>query len=248
MTEVDKEGVIEQEIAVPVETTESQPPASPEPKESETSTKEYNWRKMEQKMQELERKNQNVNARNQELSQLLEEKIKSPKETSEELDQLDDEDLPSVGYSKKLAKQAARETYKEEEEKKAEEKAKREREALPGKVKKQYDDYDQVVTNENIEKLVQERAAWETTIKNDPNPYETAYCLIKQSKFYKETAENKQNQDRINSNNQKPVSSNTIGKKGPLTQANAFATQSKSDLWAEMQRYSKRASSVPDMR
>ena len=234
MTEVDKEGVLEQEIAVPVETTESQPPASTEPKEPEVGTKDYNWRKMEQKMQDLERKNR-------EMTQTMQEKAAPPKEESDELAQLQDDDLITVGQVNKLAEKRARQIV-------AEELSKREREALPGKVKSQYDDYDQVVTNENIEKLVQERAAWETTIKNDPNPYETAYCLIKQSKFYKENNENKQNQERINSNNQKPVSSNTIGKKGPLTQANTFATQSKSDLWAEMQQYSKRASSVPDMR
>ena len=95
---------------------------------------------------------------------------------------------------------------------------------------------------------MQERPAWQKTIENDPNPFETAYVLIKQSRFYKEKMGNKQNEERIASNSQKPVSSNTIGKQGPLAQANAFATQSKEDLWAEMQSCSKRAGSVPDMR
>lgn len=235
MTEVEKEGVKEQESATPVVTMESQPPATPEQKDPAIGTKEYNWRRMEQKLQELERLNQ-------ELSQTVQEK-NSPKkeEQPDELSQLQEDDLITYGQVNKLAEQRARQIV-------ADELAKREREALPSKVKSQYNDYDQVVTNENIEKLVQERPAWENTIKNDPNPYETAYYLIKQAKFFKENIENKQNQERINSNSQKPISSNVIGKQGPLTQANAFATQSKADLWAEVQRYSKKAASVPDMR
>jgi len=234
MTEVEEnKGVIEQEAAAPVEATESKPPVSTEPKEPEAGTKEYNWRRMEQKVQELERKNQ-------EMSQTMQDKA-PPKEEKDELSQLQEDDLITVGQVNKLAEQRARQIVSDEL-------AKREQAALPGKVKGQYDDYDQVVTNENIEKLVQERSAWENTIKNDPNPYETAYYLIKQSKFYKESNANKQNQEKIASNSQKPVSSNTIGKQGPLAQAQAFATQSKADLWAEMQKYSKRAASVPYMR
>jgi len=235
MTEVDKEGVVEQEVATPVEPTESQPPAAPEPTEPESGTKEYNWRRMEQKVQELERKNQ-------ELSTTMQEQLAPPKqEEPDEYSHLEKDDLITVDQSDKRVEKKARQIY-------AEERAKEEQAALPGKVKGQYEDYDQVVTNENIEKLVQERPAWENTIRNDANPYETAYYLIKQAKFYKENTDNKQNQERISANSQKPVSSNTIGKQGPLAQANAFATQSKEDLWAEMQRFSKGAASAPDMR
>lgn len=236
MTEVEEKVVVKiQDPDTPVEATESQPQAPDEPKKPEEGSKEYNWRRMEQKMQELERKNQ-------ELTQVVQEKAAPPKEEApDELAQLQNDDLTTVDQVNKLAEKRARQIVSEEL-------SKREREALPAQVKGQYEDYDQVVTNENIEKLVQERPAWETTIRNDPNPFEAAYCLIKQSKFYRAKNENKQTEERIADNSQKPVSSNTIGKQGPLTQANAFATQSKDDLWAEMQRHSKRAGSVPDMR
>jgi len=251
MTEVEEnQGVTEQETATPVEATESQSIIAQEvPKKPEAGTQEYNWRRMEQKVQELERNNHETSLKNQELARRLEERINPPKETSDELEQLDDEDLPSVGYSKKLAKQAAREIYQEEEKKKADEQAKREREALPGKVKKQYEDYDQVVTNENIEKLVQEDPDLEHDIRASVNPYARAYKEIKKSEFYKTMVSNSQNKERIESNNQKPVSSNSIGNKGgPLSQANAFATQSNDDLWAEMQNCSKGAASAPELR
>lgn len=236
MTEVEEnKGVNEQEAAVPVETTESQPQVTPKPKEPEIGSKEYNWRRMENELQDLKRKNE-------ELAKTMQEKASPPQqEELDELDQLQDDDLITVGQVNKLAEKRARKILEEEF-------AKREKEALPGKVKSQYDDYDQVVTNENIEKLVQERPAWENTIKNDSNPFETAYYLIKQAKFYKSQTENKQNKERIEANSQKPVSSNTLGNGGPLTKANAFATQSKADLWAEMQTYSKRANSAPEMR
>ena len=238
MTEVeDNQGVTEQEAAAPVEATESQPPIVPEePKKPEPGTQEFNWRRMEQKVQELERKNQ-------ELSQTMQEKPSSPKEeVPDELAQLQDDDLITVGQVNKLAEQRARQIVSDELNK-------REKEALPGKVKKQYEDYDQVVTNENIEKLVQEDPDLEHDIKVSINPYSRAYKEIKRSEFYKTQVSNNQNKERIESNSQKPVSSNTIGNKGgPLSQANAFATQSKDDLWAEMQGYAKGASSAPDMR
>jgi len=235
MTEVEEnQGVIEQETAEPVETTESQPPVAPEPTEPDAGTKEYNWRRMEQKVQELERKNY-------EMSQAIQEKTSPPQEEPDELSQLQKDDIVTYGQVDKLAERRARQIV-------ADELAKREKEALPSRVKEQYKDYEQVVTNENIEKLVKERPAWETTIRNDPNPYEAAYVLIKQASFYKENVENQQNKERIASNSQKPISSNTIGSSGPLAQANAFATQSKEDLWAEMQRCSRGAASAPDLR
>lgn len=232
MTEVEENGVKIQESAEPVETTENKPNVTNEPETPPPGTKEYNWRRMEQKLQELEHKNN-------ELMKAMEQKTSTPIESSEDdLAKLQEDDLITVGQVDKLAEKRARQIVNDEL-------ARREKEALPTKVKSQYQDYDQVVTNENIEKLIQERPSWENTIKNDPNPYETAYYLIKQSSFYRSKMENKQNQDRIISNSQKPISSNSIGKQGPLSQANAFATQSKEDLWAEMQTYSKKAASVP---
>lgn len=243
MTEVDKEGVVNQESAAPVETTENQPSVVSEPVKPEVGTKDYNWRKMEQKLQELESKNQ-------ELAKTFQEQSTPAKaEEPDEFAEFQSDDLLTYGQAQKLADKRKKESDDRARQIIADELAKLERDALPGKVKKQYEDYDQVVTNDNIEKLVQERPAWENTIKNDPNPFETAYCLIKQSSFYKGKIENKQTEERIADNNQKPISSNTIGtQKGPLSQANAFATQSKADLWAEMKNYSKKASTAPQMR
>jgi len=243
MTEVDKEGVVNQEPATPVETTENQPSAVSESTKSDVGTKEYNWRKMEQKLQELESKNQELEKTFKERSTL------AKAEEADEFAEFQSDDLLTYGQAQKLSEKRKKESDDRAKQIIAEELAKREREELPAKVKKQYEDYDQVVTNENIEKLVQERPAWENTIKNDANPFEAAYCLIKQSSFYKGKIENKQTEERIADNSQKPVSSNTIGaQKGPLSQANAFATQSKADLWAEMKNYSKKAGTAPEMR
>lgn len=249
MTEVENEGVIEQEAATPVETTESQPPVAEQPKTPEVGSKDYNWRRMEGELQEERNARIAAERKNQELETTL-DNAQTPKiqEYEDEFSQLQKDDLITVAQSDERGVKQARQVYLEEKEKEKALALQIEKDAMPAKVRKQYDDYEQVVTNENIDKLVRERPAWETTIKNDFNPHEAAYYLIKQAKFFKENKENKQNQERIESNNQKPVSSNTIAAKGPLSQANAFATQSKADLWAEMTGYAKKVNSVPEMR
>ena len=229
-----KEDVIEQEAVVPVQATDDQPQqANSAPKEPEAGSKEYNFRRMEQRLAELGRRNQELENVLRENSQ---EKIKPE---PDELSDLQDDDLITVGQVNKLTQKQAKKIVEEAF-------AKKTKEALPKNTREQFKDYDQVVTNENIEKLVQEDPDLEHDIKVSKNPYARAYKAIKQASFYRQQTENKANSDRIDANNQKPVSSNTVGKQGALSQANAFASWSDEDLRAEMNSCAKRAASVPN--
>lgn len=238
MTEVaENNDVKEQEGVAPVEATESQKPQETSEVKSEPSegSKEYNWRKMEQKMGELERKNQ-------EMARVIEEKTNPPPaKEPDELSNLQEDDLVTAGQADKMAEKRAKKIVQEEL-------ARREKEALPQQTKAKYEDYDQVVTNENINLLVQEDPDLEHDIQVSKNPFARAYKEIKKSQFYKERMKNKANSERIDSNSNKPVSSNTVAKQSPLSQANAFATFSKEDLRKEMEQCARRAPSVPNMR
>jgi len=229
--EANNEDVNIQEDVTPVEATEdkSQETSDVKPETIEGS-KEYNWRKMEQKMNDLER-------RNQEMSRFIEENTKPPIAEHDELSELQADDLVTVSQAEKRARKII-----------AEELARREKEALPIKTKAQFEDYDQVVTDEHIKLLVQEDPDLEHDIQVSKNPFARAYKEIKKSRFYQERLKNKANTERIDNNSNKPVSSNTIAKQSPLSQANAFANFSKEDLMREMESCAKRASSVPNMR
>lgn len=224
-----------QDDVTPVEATENKPQEATNVNlDPQPGSKEYNWRRMEQKLQDLERKNQ-------EMEKVISEaKQPTPKE-EDELSTLQEDDIITVSQANKLAEQRAKKIVHEEL-------SKRDREALPIKTRSMFEDYDQVVTNENINLLVQEDPDLEYDIQVSKNPFARAYKEIKNSKFYREHIKNKANVERIERNSEKPISSNTIAKQSPLSHANAFANYSKEELRKEMDRCARRAASVPNMR
>ena len=185
-------------------------------------SKEYNWRKMEQRLETLERE------RN-ELREAVNTSKAPVEEAPNELERLQDDDLITVGQVNKLAEARARKIIEEELQK-------REKASLPAKTKEIYKDYDQVVTNENIEQLIKEDPDLEYDIQVSKNPYARAYKAIKQAQFYKERVQNAVNEKRMEDNAAKPVSSNSIGRERPLSHANDYAKGSP-DLFEEMQKY-----------
>lgn len=225
----------EQEVVAPVEATEEQSQVESAKSEPAVGSKEYNWRKMEQRIGTLESERQRLE------NELHKKANVTEQQAVDELASLQPDDLISYGQVDKLAEKKAREIVKEEMV--AAQKA-----AMPEQTKAKYGDYDQVVTTENVEKLVQEDPDLEHDIKVSKNPYDRAYKAIKQSDFYRKMSENQANSERIKANSEKPISSNTVGKQGPLSQANAFATWSQEDLLKEMTQCSRKAPSVPNMR
>ena len=213
--EANTEDVKEQEAVAPVEATEET--SQDKPQEPTEGSKEFNWRAMERKMGELERQNA-------ELSKAVTQ-AKPQAEPESPEPQLEEDDLITVAQADKRAMRLIEQEL-----------AKREKAKLPAKTKSQFSDYDQVVTPENIERLIKEDPDLEHDISVARNPYSRAYKAIKQAQFFKDQGANKENEEKIASNSGKPVSSNTIGKQRPLSHANAYAKGSP-DLMAEMQKY-----------
>lgn len=220
--EATEQDVKEQNV---VETAEEATESTQKPQEPEAGSKEYNFRKMEQKMRQLEQQNY----------ELLEEmkRAQAPKKQEEvdEFSQLQADDLVTFGqvskYTEKLAEKKARELLEQEFQK-------REKAQYPTQVKAQYKDYDQVVTTENIELLIKEDPELEDLIQKAKNPFERAYKEIKKANFFREKQANRPSAEKIEENSKKPISSNSLGKQRPLSQANAY---SKDELYEEMMRY-----------
>lgn len=193
------------------------------PKESEVGSKEYNWRQMEQKNKQLE---QELIALRNDINKKAEEQTP---DKPDELSTLEEDDLITKNQAIKLAEEKAKKII--EQELNSREKAKQ-----PSQVKAEYSDYDQVVTKENIELLVKEDPELEYDIQVSKNPYKRIYKEIKKADFYLKSFESKENENKILENSKKPVSSNTLGKQSPLSQANEYA-KGHPNLFAEMQKF-----------
>ncbi len=222
--EATEQDVKEQEVVEPAEeATES----TPKPQETEVGSKEYNFRKMEQKA--LQQDNQIY-----ELNQQL-QRLQAPKQ-QEEVDpfaELQKDDLVTFGQVENLIDARAEKKTQAALEKEFQ---KREAAQQPVQVKQQYKDYDQIVTPENIEQLIKEDPELEELISKSRNPYDRAYKEVKKSNFFREKSANRENEEKLEENSKKPVSSNSVGSQRPLSQANSY---SKEELYAEMMQCGK---------
>ncbi|MFQ5685087.1 MAG: hypothetical protein ACE5GV_00355 [Candidatus Scalindua sp.] len=222
--EATEKDVKEQEVVETAEETTESTPASQKPEEG---SKEFNFRKMEQKLSQLENQNYEL------MQEMQKAQASQKKEEPDELSQLQDDDLITFGqvskYTEKLAEKKARELVEQEFQK-------REVAQQPTQVKAQFKDYDQVVTPDNIEKLIKEDPELEELIQKSRNPYVRAYKEVKKSNFFREKSANKESEEKLEENSKKPMSSNSLGSQRPLSQANSY---SREELYAEMMQCGK---------
>ena len=233
MEETENKDVNQQEIVKPVEPESSsndQPEVSNETKEPDVGSKEYNWRRMEEK---YTKEKEQFQKKIWELEQEKERIAAKKKEEENKGPDLEKDDLITYGQVDELvekrAEEKARKIFQDEFQK-------AERAKQPEMVKQKYPDFEKIVTEENIEKLKKEDPELERLILLSKNPYERVYKEIKRSEFYKSTQVTKESKEKIEHNSKKPVSSNSFGKQRPLSYANDYA-KGDPNLWSEMQKY-----------
>jgi len=210
MSEEQESGVITEAAA------QEQAEHSQSTSESSMNAQEKNWRQMREQMDELKRNNQRMEA---ELN-----KSRQPVVQEEELSVADD-DLSTVGITKKLIHKEAKKIASEMIQRK-------EMEDSEKWARVKYADYDSVVTNDNLQRLVQTAPELARMLMANPEPV-GAYKLLKSLNIdASESAQLKENQ-------QKPRTVGSVGHASALSQANAFAKgltpELKSQLWKEMQ-------------
>lgn len=184
------------------------------------SDQDKNWRMMREQMEELKRHNYRLE---NELNT-----IKQPSPQEEEFTATD-EDLSTVGITKKLAQKEATKIAKEMM-------AKKDAELAEKFARLQYSDYDSVVSNENLQRLVQTAPELAKMVMANPDPV-GAYKLLKMAQIDASEV------GLAQKNQEKPRSVQSAGQTTALSQAHAFAKgltpDIKKQLWQEMQEVAK---------
>jgi len=220
---------VNQELVAPVEQEQSPQPAQETEVSSEPrpGSQEYNFREMRRILEEQQR----------EIRQLREEQYSRPQPVQEpeedELATMRNSDYLTVAQAKKLALQQAEQLLQQREIATQEERA-----------RLRYQDYDSVVSDENVQELIKDRDVAET-LRNSPDPYAAAYKMIKNSVSYHTKQQVAQKRsfegDRIAKNASKPVPSAAVQSK-PIAEANNWAMNEamRQELAKEMYECAKR--------
>jgi hypothetical protein len=218
-----KEAVTVQESGSPASEQTQVAESTHEPK---PGSKEFNFRRLEEKSKETESRLREQEQLNQQLKEALTNLVNpSQSKAKEELPQLTDDDIPEWKHVKSYAEKIAEQKFQELSNKK-------ERDLLPQKARAKFSDFDEIVNADSIKKLEQGHPELAMGIVNSPDPFSSSYKIIKQ--FYgvkKPNAEVKEELEKIDENANKPKAINT---QGALKNANAFAKKSKDQLYKEM--------------
>jgi hypothetical protein len=221
MTEEEAKSVNNQEVAAPEANSESQA------QKQDESSKEMNFARLREKAEASDRKSQELERQLKEIAAKLAERERPPEQPKDELENLSPDDIVTVQQAIKLSEARARKIVDETL-------AERERKSLPSKTKAQFNDFDVVMTKENIEKFEQAEPELADACVKSSNPWAASYKLIK--KFIMTDDNKKVNDSRkiLKENEDKPLSSQSVGYSTPLSQANLWAEKSKEDVYREM--------------
>jgi len=205
-------------------------------KQPEAGSKEYNFRHMERQLQE-----QKLLVK--ELTDALKGKPPEVQQSEDEsLPDLSPDDIPEWKDVKKSMKNVERRAEKIAEEKVKKILAEQDKARLPQQVRQKYQDFDQVVTAERIEKLEQENPALAQAFALAADPYSAAYSYLKVMYAPKiQDSQALEEAQKIAENAKKPMSSNVAGRQGALKNASAFAKKPKDQLYKEMMEAASRA-------
>lgn len=196
--------------------------------------KDYNWRQMRSAMEELQRSNQDLRTQ-------LQSNAPTPEPEIDELDQMADDDILTKAQAARLvekkaytlAKKAARELFKE-----------RELDTLDDRVKAKYPDYNNVVTQENLEELKRD-PLFVKSLKGLEDPWDQASYVYEQLKIRGVTPQAVREKQQLENNASKPRSTQSLGGPSPLHAADQYSMwpdpKLKEQLYKEMTQAAKGA-------
>ncbi len=221
----------------PEEVVETQVETSPEPVKEDPNT--VNWRQanevmrlQKQRIDELERERQDR------AQQMQKPAVEEPDEFANE----DPDNYITVAKARQMAEKAAEKKAKAFAQQAVQEYAQQQSVAISeDRARAKYEDYDYVMENYALP-MIKNDPALAYKIQQSKNPAETAYKLGKLSDGYEETmtkAAPSPKAEKIIKNSQRPTSSNAAG--SLKTQADKYANMSQADIWAESQKYARRA-------
>lgn len=199
--------------------------AAPQPQEE--TQKEYNMRVMRQKMAEADARAAAAEQRLMELEKNLRSQQQPQQYETQDADDfnIEDDGYPDNKILKKMYSKFNKEVQKTKEEL-AQYKARSESESAELRLKAQYSDFDQVVSEENIKRLAIMEPEMYNSLRYNPDLYgkgKTAYNLIKKFELYDkyEAVDRK-----IDANIAKPKNPSTVSPQNaetPLTKVGDYA-------------------------
>lgn len=205
-----------------------------EPKEDPNA---INWRQA----------NEVMRLQKQRIDELENERQYSQKQApvQEEVDEFANEDPDNyitVAKARQMAEKMATKTAKSVAQHAVQEYAQQQTVAMSEeRARSKFDDYDYVMENFALP-MIKNDPALAYKIQQSKNPAETAYKLGKLSDSYEDTmakAPTSPKAEKILKNSQRPTSSNAAG--SLKTQSDKYANMSQADIWAESQKYARRA-------
>ena len=198
----------------------------------ESKSKEDNFNNLRETKERLERENKEL----KEWSKRYAEE-KDSKEKEEDYG-IDDDDIVEGRYVKKIQKQ-----LRDLENRYEKEKAQALAETLPDRLKSKFPDFDQVVTEKNIEKLKHAEPELYASIISGNNLYNkgvSAYKTLTALGIVK-VDEYKEQKEQVSKNHSKPLSAQAIRGQGALSEANIFAKGLTPDLKKQLQQEMQQA-------
>ncbi len=203
--EVQQEGV----IPPPMENTSPALPTQETSENLEENSKEYNFKKLRETNRQLEervRKSEetlnSIAASNQQSTSSIEE------------NEIGEEDLVEGKHLKKAITKIEEMIVQKE------------MEAIPDKLRGRFSDFDEVVTQENLNKLKDTEPEMYRTIRTGTDLFAkgiAAYKTLKSLGIVQEDKNYMKHKEQVQSNHKKPLSAQSINGAGALHEANIFA-------------------------
>jgi hypothetical protein len=189
----------------------------------EVSDKEKNFLRLRDTKEQLERENK-------ELKQAMESYRKPPAQAQEDDDiKIDDDDLVEGKVVKQLYREIKNLKTSYEQERLT---------TIPERLRNKFSDFDQVVTQENVEKLKHSEPELYASITSGNDLYGkgvSAYKTLKALGIVKNDTYIAQ-KEQVQRNHERPVSAQAIKGQGALAEANIFAKGLTPELRKQLQR------------
>lgn len=228
--EAQEEVAQEQQIQEQVEVKEETPKEDPNV---------INWKYANEVMKLQKQENEELR---KQVQQLAQQKQAPVVEEPDEFANEDPDNYITVDKARKMAEKAAEKKAKAYAQQAVQEYAQQQSVAISEeRARSKYDDYDYVMENFAVP-MIKNDPALAYKIQQSKNPAETAYKLGKLSDSYEETmtkAAPSPKAEKILKNSQRPTSSNAAG--SLKTQSDKYASMSQAEIWAESQKYARRA-------
>ena len=213
-----------EEVVPPQHEQNAQSPTTQETSQNgaEESSKEYNFKQLREVNKQLEERLR----KSEEMLETITSKNSLSSESEDDFE-IGEEDLVEGKHLKKALSKI--ETLMKQ----------KEMEAIPERLKRKFEDFDEVVTKENLDKLKKTEPELFQTIRSGNDLYAkgvSAYKTLKSLGYAEDHQELMKQKDLVHANHKKPLSAQAIKGQGAIHDANIFANGLTPELKKQLQK------------